>query len=747
MIAFVPLARAASSAQTDLIIQVDGPVDNLVAHIRGRGGTVRFQYDNVNAVAVSVPNDEVAALQNVTGVTLVEKDRIVELPKPMQNGRPMTYEVQAGDLVDLLPATAREIDVGVLPTGYANFMQTRAVEIWNEASFGEGSVVAVVDTGTAPNACLAHAVIGAPDFPDGYNATDDGLPATSTSNLAHGTQVGGVIASSCALDFSANPNAPLYRAIATYLPWSPDFVPLFGQAPEAKLYPVKVFPAFGGGTPTSVVLDGLDHILTLKRTGALDIDVVNMSLGGETLFDGLDTFDRFVLKLYKENIVVVAAAGNGGPVPNTIGSPATAYNSIAVGGLDYAVPSRILYEYIGLVAFGTPGQGSIMRPDDTTRVANFSSRGPMSDGRAGPNITAQGAWSFQASPTGMLGWVSGTSFSSPAVAGGAALLNAFWENQQGRDTSPLAISAALLDGADPTVVGKEWRSMEDQGEGALDLVGALERLRDGSWSHEPIRWVGPLAPNILNKRCADRVDSFESGEVELGASAEQSYTLAINESTSRVVVEIYDMVAENNSDRAFWANALELNIQSAKRSDVARPVGWLWYPQFWGDRVTYTIDDGQWMETSETFGDFPVGDQPMEPGIMKVSIGADYSNETPVSYKVRITRENLKDRLGKPVRRGKIEQDDAILVPVDIPEGVNTATFDLVWFRDWSRFPSSDIDMLIFDPSGVPTAFAATLDAPERATVANPEPGTWSVEVLGYAVPVPDQFKLYVSTE
>jgi len=57
-----------------------------------------------------------------------------------------------------------------------------------------------------------------------------------------------------------------------------------------------------------------------------------MSLGGPTVYDGRDTFDRFILELWKANILVVASAGNSDPIPNTVGSPATDYNSIAVDG-------------------------------------------------------------------------------------------------------------------------------------------------------------------------------------------------------------------------------------------------------------------------------------------------------------------------------------------------------------------------------------------------------------------------------
>jgi hypothetical protein len=61
-----------------------------------------------------------------------------------------------------------------------------------------------------------------------------------------------------------------------------------------------------------------------------------------------------------------------------------------------------------------------------------------------------------------LDWFAGTSFSAPAVAGGAALLNAFWEDM-GNETDPAALENALLLGADPNGVGASWQDINDQG--------------------------------------------------------------------------------------------------------------------------------------------------------------------------------------------------------------------------------------------------------------------------------------------
>ena len=46
----------------------------------------------------------------------------------------------------------------------------------------------------------------------------------------------------------------------------------------------------------------------------------------------------------------VIKAGNDGPIPNSVGSPATSFSALSVGALDYAPSSRTLYEYGGLTA-------------------------------------------------------------------------------------------------------------------------------------------------------------------------------------------------------------------------------------------------------------------------------------------------------------------------------------------------------------------------------------------------------------
>jgi hypothetical protein len=46
----------------DLIVQSSGPIDALVEQVETLGGTVNLVYDNVPAVAISLPGKQLGAL-------------------------------------------------------------------------------------------------------------------------------------------------------------------------------------------------------------------------------------------------------------------------------------------------------------------------------------------------------------------------------------------------------------------------------------------------------------------------------------------------------------------------------------------------------------------------------------------------------------------------------------------------------------------------------------------------------------
>ena len=165
-------------------------------------------------------------------------------------------------------------------------------------------------------------------------------------------------------------------------------------------------------------------------------------------------------------MVIVFAAGNAGSAAGTVGEPSTAKNVITVGA------SENVQAFGGSDGCGTTDSEANSALD----IATFSSRGPCADGRKKPDIVAPGTHvsggvAQTASPgvtgtgnacyvgTGVCGGVgsiyfpagqqfytasSGTSHSTPAVAGACALVRQFFLNMSLAAPSPAMTKAILM---------------------------------------------------------------------------------------------------------------------------------------------------------------------------------------------------------------------------------------------------------------------------------------------------------------
>jgi serine protease AprX len=139
-----------------------------------------------------------------------------------------------------------------------------------------------------------------------------------------------------------------------------------GVAPEAELISIKVAGP-DGATDVSVVIAALQWVVANKdRFG---IRVLNLSFGTDATRSYLaDPLDAAVERVWRAGILVVAAAGNGGPGAGSIAKPADDPFVLSVGAADVG--------------------GTADRGDDV--VAPFSARGPTADGVAKPELVAPG---------------------------------------------------------------------------------------------------------------------------------------------------------------------------------------------------------------------------------------------------------------------------------------------------------------------------------------------------------------------
>lgn len=733
-------------SDTGVIVHTSKPYAKVISAIENLGGEVTIQYENVGALAAQVPAGKLGELSQIKGVDYIEKDVMVELPSPDEDSlsaHPMDMEgvefLTEEDLVD------GGVDSPELYYSYLSGV-TGAEDTWAETGKGENSLVAVIDTGTAPDGfCLpSDRVIEGPDFTQLLDPPDPIVGSTNPDNNYHGTFVGNLIAANCSIVL---PQGPLANIFTTHLPSDTFFkfnhpeygpivvIPLFGMAPESSIYAVKVFPSSGAGTPTSIIEQALDHVITQKKSGALDIDVVNMSLGGASLADGRTLEEKLVDEATEAGMTVAVASGNEGPAPNSVARPGTAYSALTVGAATDTVHTRIYWDFLGLLppadgGFGTgPGQGELMYPTDELRVSDFSSRGPTADGRDAPDVSATGVFNFAlftppacSGSSFCFGWGSGTSFSTPTVAGGAALLNS-WAESNDPSVGPRKIRNAIIEGAVPFPGFEEV----DQGDGYLNVPNALDLLQSGGVSNGlPHDGPGRLKPTVLKGNKKSVTES-----VTLAPGRTYDWILEISENTKSVEVNV-DVDGPIDPGPGALSNSFELYIKSAKRGgapyilDTANVF----------DDTTVLIEDGKVTLSGGFSLDVPPNEWPMEPGLMKVTLESDWTNNaSALNATVTISRtegpkENKAGGTTRTIGNGEFQA-----FAVDIPAGTSAATFELSWNHDWSKFPTSDLDLLFVSPSGFEPIFgAATLNSPERVTIQNPEAGEWLVLVNGYEI-------------
>lgn len=223
-----------------------------------------------------------------------------------------------------------------------NVSKIGAPAAWKK-TLGSPIKLAIIDTGIANHPGLSIA--------GGVNTIDGGSYADDNG---HGTHVAGIAAAS-------------KRSGSR------------GVAPDVKLYAVKALNKNGDGYVSDIIA-GVEWCINNK------MQVINMSFGiagGEAS----GALHSVIKRAARKGIIIIASAGNSGPLNNGIDEPASYSETIAVAASNKA-----------------------------DEIASFSSRGE------GIMLSAPGADINSTWLNGGYMTLSGTSMACPHVAGGAALL-------------------------------------------------------------------------------------------------------------------------------------------------------------------------------------------------------------------------------------------------------------------------------------------------------------------------------------
>jgi hypothetical protein len=729
----LPLAASAAASQS-FVLQCSPRCDAVAAAVSQiPGARVDQVYQNVPGLAVTLPITAVAAIQGRSDVTGMAKDLAVNLPpRTVEQALPAAASSQAITTAQL-PGF-----IGARPADYSfNNDLIGATALQNQGYLGNGVVVAIIDSGTANNPSVVPALAGSVIGGESTVVGDTVPSATSTLNGPHGTWVGTVIAGHAIFLFSNT--STLVRSLQQHAPSSVipcsqlgcpstlSGVPMIGVAPAASLYAIKVFPAGSESTTQSRILAGMDRAITLRRNfnngvpstptnpgcgtennpcvyNSLPIQVVNMSLGGGTLNAGQDLEDQLTLQMIQAGITIVTSAGNDGPGALTIGSPGTGYASLTVAAASTSIHERVLRD----IQFGL-GIGDLWRPFSGLQTATFSSRGPTPDGRIQVAVSANGFATFAQSANGGISLVSGTSFAAPTVAGAAALLR-----QKFPAASATQIRNALAESGNPNAFADNSGRI-DRGSGFLDIPAASAKLAGGHVSNQLP--VGLSLPSIA-------LNLLPLGIFPINFAG-NTYTTHLTNLKPGQVTQLYVPTQDSTDDLTVTVKNVTPSLAPAQQN------------QLFGDDIFLTIDDAFTSFAVPVASDFVVADTTFDvplpqTGLVRVAVQGDNTNAGTVSADIVVTRHNA--QLTAPTSIGKIKQGQDTAVRVLVPPGTAQLNFLLTWLLNWGSYPTNDLDLVLEDPTGGTIFSGATLNSPERASIANPAPGVWTAHIQGFQI-------------
>ncbi len=171
-----------------------------------------------------------------------------------------------------------------------------------------------------------------------------------------------------------------------------------GTAPQVTLYCFRTEDVFSENP-----VEESYWVEAAERADSLGVDIINTSLGYRTFdnpaydytyadMNGETAFiSRGATQAFEKGMLLVTSAGNSGT--GMISAPADSPGVLTVGAVD-----------------------------SDGNYAGFSSIGPSSDGRVKPDVMAKGASSAVIDQNNTITTSSGTSFSSPIIAGAVASL-------------------------------------------------------------------------------------------------------------------------------------------------------------------------------------------------------------------------------------------------------------------------------------------------------------------------------------
>lgn len=246
-----------------------------------------------------------------------------------------------------------------------------------------------------------------------------------------------------------------------------------GLAPAAEIWGIKVLGDDGSGY-TSDIIRGINQVVEKAKAEGKKV-VANMSLGGYAFKPwNQDPLALAVEKAIKDGVYFAIAAGNSGPYPNTVGTPAIAPNAVTVAAYDDKKTTDLSDDDIARFSSRGPVKNA---PDETSKLKPDVSMPGVKiwaanvPGSELDQLASQGK--IPRTADGKYIAISGTSMATPGVAGAMALILSANPNLTEAQVKELLMKHTIkLEKTDPT--DNKPYDQFDQGAGLVNVYEAVK---------------------------------------------------------------------------------------------------------------------------------------------------------------------------------------------------------------------------------------------------------------------------------
>lgn len=428
---------------------------------------------------------------------------------------------------------------------YSGTNGMRLPSAWDTAT-GNGSVVAILDTGITSHSDLNANVLPGYDFVSDASSARDGNGRDSNAQ----DQGDWYAAGECGGSSSGSSSWHGTHVAGTVAAVTDNGKGVAGVAPDAKIQPVRVLAKCGGSLSdiSDAIVWASGGYVPGVPTNSNPADTINMSLGGGGACGS--TYQAAIDTAVSRGTSVIVAAGNESQNASNV-RPANCSNVVVVAASNPSGGPSFYTNYGSAIDVTAPGGDTRYAGQGVLSTINTGSTTPSSEGYA---------------------FYQGTSMATPHVAGMVALMKS-----KSPSLTPAQVESALKNGTRSMPAGCSIGC----GTGLVDATKIMTALGGSTPDPEPDPQPEP-GENLLKNSgfedgstnwTANRADTFETGSAARtgnglaglnGWGSSNTYTLdqkvTIPSSATSAQLKFYLRVLTNETTSSYAYDKLTVQV-------------------------------------------------------------------------------------------------------------------------------------------------------------------------------------------